>query len=377
MKFDEDDLEDKAGGLPVIYMALGVSFFVLLVLMVVIAVNKDKQPSGNYQAIVEATRAAEESVAVDEVTPNVENTNLTADDLDIWDMYPVNGGYDDSIDPKEVGEDEKKDKEKKPTPTVSPEIDYNDGNHVMIKYADGSTEWVKINDKWEKNNYDFTNLIDSGGKMRYMSDGKTISFLGIDVSRYQKDIDFAQVKEQGIDFVMIRVGARGYKTGALSLDEFFEQNYTKATEAGLDVGLYFYSQAVTAAEATEEANLVLNAINGRKLQYPIAIDMEMVDNDISRIDTLSKDERTLITQTFVNKINEGGYKGLVYGNKEWLLKRVDVGKLTNCGMWLSQDDKVPDYPYLYDMWQYSTNGSVYGIDGAVDMNICFVDYSAQ
>ncbi len=210
-----------------------------------------------------------------------------------------------------------------------------------------------------------------------MADGKNISFMGIDVSRYQKDIDFSRIKEQGIDFVMIRVGARGYKNGNIVMDEYFEKNLNSAIEAGLDVGVYFYSQAINVSEAEEEANIVLAAIAEKKITYPVAFDMEYVENDTSRIDTLTRDEKTLITAAFVNKIKEAGYRPMIYGNKEWLLKRIDVSKFTTSAFWLSQDDEHPDYPYKYDIWQYTTEGEIYGIDGAVDMDICFVDYAAQ
>jgi len=362
----DDDFDENGGGLPIIYTALLVSVFILIVLGVVVAANSDKKPKKDRSSylVTEAVSNSEEPVSP-------EADKKVAADLDIWDMYP-------EVTAKPTAEESPKVSPTvipTPTPTVTPT--YDDGKHVEIRYPDGSSEWVKINDKWEKNNYDFTNLVDSGGKLRYISDGKKVSFLGIDVSRYQKEIDFNQVKDQGIEFVMIRVGARGYKTGTLSIDEYFERNLAAANEAGLDVGLYFYSQAINTAEAEEEANLVLNAIGENKITYPIAFDMEYVDNDTARIDTLTKDEKTVITAAFVNKIKEAGYRPMIYGNKEWLLKRIDISKFDQSSFWLAEEDKEPDYPYTYDMWQYTTEGEVYGIDGAVDLNICFVDYHAQ
>lgn len=371
----DDDFEENGAGMPVIYMALGVSVFILAVLGIVLAINKDNRPSKNSQIISDMT-----TVAVEQATPEPveEKETLVASDLDIWDMYP------EKPQDKKQDKDKDKDKDKDPDPTeeaekdaVTPEVDYNDGKHVEIKYSDGSSEWIAINEKLEKNNYDFSNLVDSGGKKKYISDGKNVAFLGIDVSRYQKTIDFSQVADQGIDFVMIRVGARGYKTGQLTLDECFEENLKNAKEAGLKVGLYFYSQAISTQEATEEATMIINAIGENKIDYPIAIDMEMVDNDLSRVETLSKDERTVITAAFVNTIKDAGYIPMIYGDKDWLLKRIDVSKFTQSRIWLAQDDEVPDYPYTFDMWQYTTDGSVYGIDGSVDLNLCFVDYDAQ
>ena len=365
MRLDDYD-DDNGAGLPIIYTVLGVSAFILVVLGIVVAVNGNKKPKNTVVSNYTVTEAVAEAV------PTNEERKIVAGDLDIWDMYP---------EEPPVKKDTVATDVVKPTVAVSPsptaEPDYNDGKHVEIVYEDGSTEWVKINDKIEKNNYDYTNLVDSGGKLKYVTDGRKISFLGIDVSRYQKEIDFSQIKDQGIDFVMIRVGARGYKTGNITMDECFEQNLNNAIEAGMDVGVYFYSQAINVAEAEEEANMVINALGERKITYPIAFDMEYVSNDTARIDTLTKDEKTLITSAFVNKIKEAGFRPMIYGNKEWLLKRIDVSKFDQSSIWLAQEDEKPDYPYMFDMWQYTTEGSLYGIEGSVDMNICFVDYHAQ
>lgn len=370
----DDDFEENSGGMPLILMALGVSVFFLVVLGIVIAINKEDSSVRRENDVISDWYSKGTEAVVTTVTYENQYTDKrVASDLDIWDMYPQN-------------KEEKKDTKTvtpvvTPTETVTPqpteEPDYNDGKHVKIDYADGSSEWIAIVDKIEKNNYDYTNLVNSGGKFKYVSDGKTNSFLGIDISRYQKDIDFSQIKDQGIEFVMIRVGARGYKTGTLTLDEYFEKNLNGALEAGLDVGLYFYSQAISVQEATDEANMVLNAIGDKKIKYPIAFDMEFVENDMARIDTLSKDEKTLIAATFANTINNAGYRPMIYGNKEWLLKRIDISKFTQSSVWLAQYDDKPDYPYAYDMWQYTTSGEVYGITGSVNMDICFVDYNAQ
>lgn len=368
MKFD-DDFEDNGNGLPVIYMALGVSVFIFLILFLVVIVNKSNK-SDNYKNYLTETGITS-SVVQDDNDLVIEENKRVAADLDIWDMYPQN---------PEVDTDEIPVVSIIPSPTVTVEVsvtpEMEDGKHTKIKYKDGSEEWVAISDKIEKNNYDFTNLINSGGLLKYFSDGKNVSFTGIDVSRYQKEIDFTRLKAQGIDFVMIRVGSRGYKNGTLTMDEFFETNINNAIEAGLEVGVYFYSQAISVAEAEEEAAMLLSAIAGKKVSYPVAFDMEYVDNDSSRIDTLTKDEKTLITAAFANKIKDAGYKPMIYGDKEWLLKRIDISKFTQSSVWLADYEEQPDYPYLFDMWQYSTEGELYGIDGLVDLDICFVDYSA-
>ncbi len=380
-EYEEEEPARYRGGAPVIYMTLGVSVFVLILLGAIIASNSKKnKPSSNYANYVAQQQASEEAVSED--VPVV-GSKRTADDLDIWDMYK-----DKTTSPRNDAEGDDDESSNAaplpspsmPVPTASPIPDdekYNDGKHYKIEFKDGSAEWVTIDTSREKNNYDFTKFVSNDGKLKYMNDGKVASFLGIDISRYQKDIDFYQVKNAGIEFVMIRAGSRGYQTGQIALDEFFVQNIGRATDAGLDVGVYFYSQAITPEEAVEEANMVIEACKDYKLTYPVAFDMEFVENDAARIDTLSKDERTAIAAAFINRMVEAGYKTMIYGNDEWLTKRVDLKKLPTVSVWLADESEAPDYPYQYAMWQYSTQGTVYGINGPVDMNVCFIDYSAQ
>lgn len=374
MRFDDDyDYEEGGGGLPIVYMALGVSAFVLAVLGIVIFTNRDNKKNNNYQALVAAT-------TTEAVVEESNHSKLTADDLDIWDMYPENSGQDDM----DVYSDDvvTPTVTVTPSPEISPETDdekYNDGKHFKIELADGSEEWVTIDKKRTLNSYDMMNLKDNDGKLRYYSDGKATSFVGVDISRYQKEIDFPQVKNSGIDFVMIRVGARGYQTGQISLDEYFAANLKAASEAGLDIGVYFYSQAVTVQEATEEANLLIQSLQDSKhlIKYPVAFVMEAADNDVARTDKMTKDERTVIAATFLNAVMAQGYKTLLYGNEEWLVKKYDLSMLPTISIWLSDESDMPDYPYQFSMWQYTKQGQVVGINGDVNMDVCFIDYSAQ
>ena len=161
--------------------------------------------------------------------------------------------------------------------------------------------------------------------------------------------------------MMLRVGARGYGSGQIVLDEYFADNLKRATDAGLQIGVYFTSQAITEAEAVEEANVVLNNIKDYKITYPVAFDMGFVDNDTARIEGVSRADKTKITKAFLDTIAAAGYKTLLYGNKEWL----------------SQVGDVPDYPYRFTMWQYADDISVDGIAGYANMNISFIDYSEK
>ena len=130
-------------------------------------------------------------------------------------------------------------------------------------------------------------------------------------------------------------------------------------------------------EAVEEANLVTGLLEGYRISYPVAFDMERIPNDTSRIDTLSKSQKTEIAKAFLDAIQDAGYKAILYGGKEWLIRQVDLSKLTAYDVWLSQEADVPDYPYQFTMWQYSRSGRVDGVSGYVNMNISFVDYSEK
>ena len=356
MRLDEDYDNSPGSGLPIIAMAIVVSLFILGVLGVVIYINRDTGGGSKKSSNIPTPVASVTDSLRDTDSDRDSSDKLTADDLDIWDMYP------------EEEEDEEIFDDISPSvtalPTLSPLSDeerYADGKHFKIELSDGSDEWLTINEKRAKNTYDFTKLVNNDGRLKYEMDGNKTSFIGIDISRYQADIDFKLVKADGIDFVMIKVGSRGYQTGKLTLDEYFEKNITAAKEAGLDVGVYFSSQAVSIQEAAEEANVVIQALNGRLLEYPVAFDMELVPNDT----------------TFINTMAAAGYKTICYGNEEWLCKKIDLTNLPSVSVWLSDDDEMPDYPYQYVMWQYSKQGTVKGINGEVNMDICFIDYAAQ
>ena len=357
-----DDYEDYSGGLPLIYMALGVSFCVLCILLLVVFLNQDKRPSNQKTSVMKSEESTKDSKEV-----KYKGGDLVAEDLDFWDMYPV----------KEETKKETPKETEEETTTAEEDDPSKDGKHVLVEYRDGTSEWLSINPKLKKNTYDFTNLVSKNNLLRYYSDGKQVSYLGVDLSKYQKTVDFAAIKNEGIDYCILRVGSRGYESGVIQEDEMFQEYIAKAKEAGLDIGLYFYSQAVTEAEAVEEAEFVLSKIGDYKITYPIAFDMEYVENDTSRIETLTSKEKTNIALAFLNKIEEAGYTGMLYGNKEWLLKRIDLTKFDAFDIWLSQEADIPDYPYIYSMWQYTRQGEVYGIDGYVDLNISFIDYSAR
>ena len=195
---------------------------------------------------------------------------------------------------------------------------------------------------------------------------------GIDVSKYQGNIDWGAVAASGINFAIIRVGYRGSASGALVQDPYFKKNISGATKAGIKVGLYFFTQAVNEAEAVEEASMAMSLASGYKVTYPIFIDTESASN--GRANGLSKSARTAVVKAFCQTVRNGGYKAGVYASKSWYANQLNASALNGYCIWVAQYNSSCTYSGKYDMWQYSSKGSVSGIKGNVDMNISYTGY---
>ncbi len=226
----------------------------------------------------------------------------------------------------------------------------------------------------EKNQLDWDQLsLDENGVISY-DDGTVQALHGIDVSKYQGEIDWQKVKDSGVDYGMIRLGYRGYETGKVCLDEWFDANISGANEVSLPVGVYFYSQAITVEEAIEEAEFVLEHIDGYTVDYPIVFDTEETASKTGRADTLSPSLRTDIITAFCERIKSAGYTPMVYLSVRWYLEEMEPERLEPYDIWLASYRNNPYYPYRISMWQYTASGSVDGIEGDVDLNLCFQQY---
>ena len=218
--------------------------------------------------------------------------------------------------------------------------------------------------------YDMSKLYqDENNFRRYKSFGKK-GIPGIDVSAYQGEINWEEVSESGAEFVIIRLGLRSYIDEKIYLDDRFKENLRGAKEAGLAIGVYFYSQAVTPEEAIEEARFVIRHIRGKGVNLPVAFDMEPAASD-DRISTLTVKQKTEIADAFCQVIRRNGYKPVIYGNIHWLTTNIDLSYLTKYDLWLAHYEKTTGFPFAFKMWQYTDSGSVPGISGNVDLNIYF------
>ena len=227
------------------------------------------------------------------------------------------------------------------------------------------------------NQYDPAAFAWQDGRVVYNGEGAQ-PLVGIDVSYYQKDIDWQQVKTSGVDFAMIRVGYRGYGVnGNILPDSYFEQNIRGALDAGLKVGVYFFSQSINVWEAEEEAAFVLDAIRGYDITFPVVFDWEVINNANARTTGLSSEALTRCALAFCDKIEKAGYTPAVYFNLDLAYLNYDLGRLAQYPFWLAEYKTVPSFFYHFDMWQYSAKGSVPGIEGSVDLNLSFTDFSTK
>ena len=194
--------------------------------------------------------------------------------------------------------------------------------------------------------------------------------LGIDVSKWQGEIDWDKVKNAGVEFAIIRAGYRGSVTGAIVEDPYFQANMKGAAASGIPVGVYFFTQAVNEVEAVEEASAVLKLVRQYELDYPIFIDTEGAGGN-GRADGLDAEARTLVCEAFCRTIENGGYRAGVYASRNWYNNCLETAKLDNYFIWLAEYRSVPLYQGYYSMWQYTSKGQVDGIKGNVDLNIFY------
>ena len=220
--------------------------------------------------------------------------------------------------------------------------------------------------------HDFTTNAD--GLPEYTGDAYDTR-LGVDVSFYQGDIDWEAVAADGVEFAMIRCGYRGSESGTIVVDEQFENNIEGALAAGLDVGVYFFSQSTGAIEAAEEANFVLDLISGYDITMPVAFDWEPLEG--SRAEDIDRSELTASAVVFCEMVKDAGYTPCVYlyrytGYYEYMMER-----LADYELWVGALGSWPDFYYRHMLWQFSMTGRVEGIDADVDLDYQFIPRPAD
>ena len=224
----------------------------------------------------------------------------------------------------------------------------------------------------EASPYTFTDFQYNG---RYLTCLATETLLGLDVSAHQEEIDWQAVAAAGFEFVMIRVGYRGYETGLLQADAYAQANYAGAKAAGLKVGAYMFSQAISRKEAMEEARFALEQIRGWELDLPLVYDWERVKAG-TRTDGVDARTVTDCALGFCALVEAVGKESMVYFNPHHGKNYFYLHELEEYPFWLAYYTDKMDYPYKFEMWQYTDSGNVPGIEGGADINIMLLPWEA-
>lgn len=232
---------------------------------------------------------------------------------------------------------------------------------------------VPYNAEADKHTYNWEQYLSSSEGIYKYEDENYESKIGVDVSSYQGNVNWKKVKEAGVDFAILRIGYRGYgESGKITLDPYFEKNYKNARKEGIEIGVYFFSQAITIDEVKEEAEFVLEHIKEKEITYPVVFDLEKIKNDTARTDNLTSDEITNMTLEFCNTIKSNGYIASIYGNAKTFTTKMALEQFNDYNKWYADYQEKPLYPYEFDIWQYTESGNINGIAGNVDINIQFI-----
>lgn len=254
----------------------------------------------------------------------------------------------------------------------TPAVEYIE-NPVVLSNGTGERLYLPEYQRVAKHTYNFDEdhyYQDENG-FRYVKDdnGKIISRMGVDVSKHKGSIDWKKVKESGIEFAIIRVGFRGPGEGTLEPDEYAKANVEGALANGLDVGVYFYSQAITEAEAIAEADYVLNFVKDYSINWPIVFDTEYYEREGARGNTTNREQRTAVAKAFLDRIKDAGYQAMLYSSTRWSILNVNRDELADYPFWFAYYGDKPTYRFDFNIWQYTSEGTVPGIKGDCDLDL--------
>ncbi|MGI5935744.1 MAG: glycoside hydrolase family 25 protein [Oscillospiraceae bacterium] len=240
---------------------------------------------------------------------------------------------------------------------------------VQVSNGAGGMMWVKLLEGLEASDFDPEDFSHAGKFIDYTG-SEYAAIRGIDVSSHQGGIDWELVAADGVEFAMIRAGYRGYTEGGLYEDEKFRENIQGALAAGLRVGVYFFSQAVNEDEALEEAEFVLDLIEGYDVTLPVAFDWEEIEDE-ARTSGLDGNTITDCCLAFCRAVEEAGYESAVYFYRRLGYFEYDLERLKDLKFWVGALGDSPDFYYQHHIWQYSITGQISGIEGDVDLDLYF------
>lgn len=248
----------------------------------------------------------------------------------------------------------------------------------LVVADDGRYYFFPISETLKRHSYQAEQFqMNENDILEYFVDGNVASKKGIDVSKYQGNINWKKVAGDGVEYAFIRLGIRGASEGNLILDATFEDNIKGALKNNVDVGVYFFTQALNKEEAVEEAEFVLKQLEGYDVKYPVALDVEEVTTDNPRTEGMTKQDWTDVCIAFCERIKDAGYTPMIYGNLKTFLLMLDMEQLEGYEKWFAFYQTPLYFPYEFSIWQYTSTGSVDGIKGDVDMNVSMKDWGSQ
>ncbi len=256
------------------------------------------------------------------------------------------------------------------TPTPTPTPDPHAGQ-IQVPDGSGGLMWVNEAESMAVFSMDAGAFSVTDGRPAYAGTDGEIRW-GIDVSAWQHDVDWQTVKDAGVSFAIIRCGYRTYGEGVINEDDYFRANIEGALAAGLEVGVYFFSQAVNIVEAAEEAVFTLSLIEGYDVTLPVFFDWEFIGVEEARTDDLSGQEITDCCLEFTHLVEAAGYDAGVYGYLNLMYNTYNLDRLNGLSLWLGDPGSAPDFYYDHSFWQYSFTGAVPGIEGDVDLNVMYL-----
>lgn len=285
---------------------------------------------------------------------------------------------------EQAAEEASKQKEEEILGTVKEMMENGEGTYFLLRElypeelvvaADSRYYFFPILDSLKHHSYQKDQfLMNDDDILEYVVDGEVVSQKGIDVSRYQEEIDWEKVAGDGVEYAFIRLGIRGATEGKLAIDVAYEKNMEGALENDIDVGVYFFTQALNEQEAVEEAEFVLENLEDYEISYPIVLDVEEVTTKNPRTKELTKEDRTEACIAFCERVKEAGYTPMIYGNLKTFLLMLDMEKLEEYEKWFAYYRTPLYFPYEFSVWQYTSTGKVDGISTDVDLNVSMKDW---
>lgn len=248
----------------------------------------------------------------------------------------------------------------------------NNAEKVYFVDTHGQEYQFEIDPAVKRHGYDLKFFVHDGERLSYAGDDNFTFRLGLDICHYHGTIDWEKVRADGFEFAFVRLGCRGYgEEGRIRLDREFVNNIENAQTAGLDVGVYFFSQAVNEEEAAEEAGFVLESLEGYELQLPVVFDPEHIEieGEKARTDDVTGEQFTKNAEVFCRMIEEAGFQPMIYCNLLWQAFELDLEKLAQYPIWYADYEPMPQTPYQFEFWQYTNTATVEGITGPVDLDI--------